>query len=307
MNTDSGDEGRTPGPAAAAVSQADDPNEWVAAAAELPAAKVIRIDADHALVRARDGLFLVNAHDFYVGQVLMTYGQASAQESAMLRHLCGPGHVAVEVGANMGCYTVGLARHVGPTGRVIAIEPQPPIFHCLCANMALNGLFNARCYPIGLGAQAGYMMVPPTDYRTTENFGGTSLLPSGPGTRVRVERLDDIFDLPALRLLKIDVEGMEQQVLEGAEATIARLRPVIYVENDRQEKSQALIEYLLSLGYRLWWHLPRLFSPDNFFGVADDVYGRIVAVNLVCVPRELTSNIQGLTEVADPTFHPMRR
>lgn len=67
-----------------------------------------------------------------------------------------------------------------------------------------------------------------------------------------------------VRLLKVDVEGSELQVLQGAQETLAKSRPVLYVENAQVDQSPALIEYLWKQGYRLWWHISSLFNPQNY-------------------------------------------
>jgi len=77
----------------------------------------------------------------------------------------------------------------------------------------------------------------------------------------------------------------------GAEQTIRRYRPVLYVENDREEKSAALIRQLLALDYRLYWHLPPLFEPRNYFGVTENVFGRIVSVNMLGLHGSIPQNI----------------
>jgi hypothetical protein len=79
---------------------------------------------------------------------------------------------------------------------------------------------------------------------------------------------------------------MEQQVLEGGSSTIHGLRPTLYVENDRKEKSHDLIELLLAMDYSLWWHITRLYNPGNFAGNANNVFGGTVSVNMLCVPKE---------------------
>lgn len=297
----------TAGSAGAASPPPQDSAALRVAGVPLPAERVIQIDQDSALVRARDGLFLVNVHDVYVGQALMIYGELVRDEALLLKRLCRPGDVVVEVGANIGAHTVGLARHILPDGRMLAIEPQPAIFHYLAANIALNGLLNVRCLPVGLGSRRGAMIVPPLDYRRTNNFGGVSLQAAGAGTRVRIARLDDVFEDSALRLIKIDVEGMERDVVEGAANVINRFRPILYLENDRVEKSRALIETLFALGYRLWWHTPALFSAENFFGERNNPYPNIVSMNMIGLPRELPSNLPAAREITDPAHHPLRR
>ena len=59
----------------------------------------------------------------------------------------------------------------------------------------------------------------------------------------------------------------------------------------------SLIEWLWSKQYRLWWHVPPLFNPDNFFGDEVDLYPRVASINMVCLPRELELPIAGLEEV----------
>ena len=127
-------------------------------------------------------------------------------------------------------------------------------------------------------------------------------------------------DLPSLRLLKIDVEGMERDVLQGSAALIAKHRPLLYVENDRLEKSRALIEWIMAAGYRLWWHFPALYNPENHFGVRENVYpGKyfgirenalpsVTSVNMLCQPAESALPVSGggLIEVTDVDSHPLR-
>jgi FkbM family methyltransferase len=270
--------------------------------------RCIPLGAHNVLVRGRDGLFLANRNDVYVGRALIRYGEYSRAEADFLKDLCRPGDVVVEAGANVGSHTIGLARHVGPAGRVVAFEAQPEVFYALCANVALNSLHNVHCVSCALGAAPGALHLPPVDYDREGNFGGVSLDqgPAAAGTPVPVQPLDDLFHHERLRLFKVDVEGMEEAVLRGAARTIARHRPVLYVENDRVEQSRSLIELIKGWGYRLWWHLPPLFHPDNFFGVAENDYGNIASLNMLCLPREWTINIAGLREITDASEHPMR-
>jgi hypothetical protein len=144
---------------------------------------------------------------------------------------------------------------------------------------------------------------------TPHNSGGVSLGEVDEGIPITVRPLDDLVgDMQRLRLIKIDVEGMELEVLKGAQRLIDRHRPLLYVENDRVDNSKALIEHLMRLGYRLWWHAPPLFNPDNYFGIDEDDYPNIVSLNLFCQPREwpVPAYPEGfrLKEVIDSDYHP---
>jgi FkbM family methyltransferase len=205
----------------------------------------------------------------------------------------------VEVGANMGAHTIPLARAVGPRGTVHAFEPQRVIFQILCANIALNALGHVHAHQAAVGRQAGTMIVPRLNYSAVQNFGGLELGRWQEGEGVPVTTVDAL-DLPACHFLKVDVEGMEEEVLAGAEQTIRRCQPVLYMENDREEKSAGLIGYLLGLGYRLFWHLPPLFNPRNYFGVAENIFGKTVSANMLGLPASATQDTAGMKEITCP-------
>jgi FkbM family methyltransferase len=176
-----------------------------------------------------------------------------------------------------------MARLVQPGGAIVAFEPQRAIFDILCANLRLNALGNVSAFRRAVGSATGAIRVPPLDYQRPDNFGGVAL-GGASGEEVQLVTIDSL-GLPRLRLLKVDVEGMEQAVITGARATLARLKPAVYVENDRAEHSRALISQLFDIGYRLWWHITPLFNPNNFFGNARDIFGDVVSFNMIGFPR----------------------
>lgn len=272
---------------------------------------LIQLNEFNHLVRARHGLFLANRYDTYLGYALIRYGEYGEIEEQFLSSLVKPGDVVVEVGANIGTHTIPLAKRIGENGKLIAIEAQPAIMHYLCANIALNGLFNVTTHGCGCGASYETMSIPKVDYgaSTMQNFGGISLGKQDKnGVSIKVIPLDDLVaDLPKVDLLKLDVEGMEGEVIQGAIKTINRCRPWMYIENDRLEKSQALIEQIMELDYRLWWHIPPLFNANNFFGVKENDYGNVASFNMLCLPREDNTQVDNLLEITDKSYHPLRK
>ena len=110
-------------------------------------------------------------------------------------------------------------------------------------------------------------------------------------------RLDDL-DLPVCRLIKVDVEGMELSVLKGGRELIARNSPILYVENNRDAKSDELIRWISGIGYQLYWHYPPLFNPNNFNRNTENVFVDGFCSNMLCVPNG--AQIQGLEPVAVP-------
>jgi FkbM family methyltransferase len=251
----------------------------------------------------RYGRMLFPRQDQYVGRSLGLYGEFSEGEASLFRLFVAPGQVVLDVGANIGAHTVLFARAVGPTGLVLAFEPQRILHQVLCANLALNGISSVITEQAGLGRNHGTAFIPPLDYGQALNFGGLALDLASQGESVPVRPLD-AYQLQSCAFIKIDVEGMEAQVLEGAADTLRRLRPTLYVENDRREKSPELIALLQHFDYRLWWHVPPLFNPDNFRGNPENVFPGIGSRNLLALPQERAITIEGLPLVTGPQDWP---
>ncbi|CAK0750265.1 Methyltransf_21 domain-containing protein [Azospirillaceae bacterium] len=246
-------------------------------------------------MRVRDtryGAMLFNNNDAYIGRSLELYGEYSEAEAEIFRQMLSPGAVALDIGANIGAHTLSMAKFVGPEGMVYAFEPQRSVYYILCANLALNEVVNVCALQIGLGREVSKALAPRVNYATHGNFGGVSLAMAGSGDEVTVLTLDSMA-LPRCNLIKIDVEGMEDDVIAGAENTIRRLRPFMYVENDRKEKSGALIRRILDLNYRLYWHFPRIVTLKNFYDNQDPEIMPYISTNMLCVPRELPVSIKG--------------
>ena len=269
--------------------------------------RVEPLAAPNVLVRGRHGLFVVNHNDLYIGRSLITYGEYSEPEVQLLCGILSQGDVVVEVGANIGVITVPLATAVGTGGRVVAIEPDPANARLLEANLALNGLDQALIHRGACGSRKAEARLPVIDRRAPGNFGGVSLLSDGAGEAVRVDLLDDLLAVGRLRLLKIDVEGMEGDVVAGARKTIERHQPYLYLENDRPRLSESLIEQVERLGYELWWHRPPLFNRANYFDHARDIFPHIHSTNMLGIPRDRTAQIRGLERARASEPHPSER
>jgi FkbM family methyltransferase len=161
-----------------------------------------------------------------------------------------PGEVLYDVGANVGAYTLVAAVAV-PGARIVAFEPGPANFAALCANVDLNELGEQVLpVPVALGERARAAR------RAGEGVAGAagSLSGSGDGAAVLVDRLDDVvarFGLPAPNHLKLDVDGGELEVLEGASGLLASgtVRSAM-VELD-QAHERAVVDRLAGFGLEL--------------------------------------------------------
>lgn len=171
------------------------------------------------------------------------------------------GSTAVDVGANIGCHTIILASLVGPRGRVLAYEPQPLLAGLLRANTA-GAAAGIEVRQAAVGESAGTARVSLPDYETSGNPGGWSLA-VGSGKEVKrrivlgdepedvdVVRLDDedaVSSDGAVDLIKIDVEGMELDVLQGGARLLAAHQPAIFLET--RDHRHEIDEFLASIGY----------------------------------------------------------
>ena len=136
-----------------------------------------------------------------------------------------PGSVALDVGAYIGTHAMLMARLVGPHGRVYAFEPQRKVYRELRQNIALNALSNIVPLRYAVGAELGIVeMNPPRDGYYE---GGVQIGAGGEQTELRTL---DSFGFENVSVIKIDVEGYENEVLAGAADLIRASKPVILIE-----------------------------------------------------------------------------
>lgn len=248
--------------------------------------------------RCRHGWFMYNINDRIVSRSLDLYGEWAEAELFFVAQFLKPGDVVLDVGAHIGTHAVFFARHVGPDGRVFAFEPQRLSFHLLCGNAALNALMNLKCLNLAVGAGGGKIEVPIVDPTREFNFGSVSLDTGLAGDSVQMVTIDSL-GLARCDFIKIDVEGLEGDVLTGARSTILKYKPKLFLEANRPEQTPQLIRQVLDLGYNAFWQISPHYNADNFFGHKDDVFKSYQPnSNILCLPPELPS--AGLFPVTGP-------
>jgi len=203
------------------------------------------------LAATHHGPMLVNRMDFMrveggiigVGGVMLETGAHDEHDIVPLmeilaqrRQINGDGVIMIDGGANIGALTIPLGRFMTGWGAIMAFEPQERIAYALGGNIILNNCFNCRALQVVLGREHTEVDIPILDHQQPANFGGLAMngncQPGQPLERsisVKVIPLD-LLNLPRLDLLKLDVEGMEPDVIDGAKETIARCKPVIFAE-----------------------------------------------------------------------------
>ena len=129
---------------------------------------------------------------------------------------CKPGDVTVDVGANIGEVSIVMSLRAGPTGRVFAFEPNPRIYRYLLGNLALNQCHNVTALNAAVGAAAGTLRM--SDGRRDDM---NRVVDAGE-IEVSATTLDEQNWPGTIALVKVDVEGSELLVLEGAQRTLSR-------------------------------------------------------------------------------------
>jgi len=204
---------------------------------------------------------------FGVGWQLLENGAYDPDEVALalalLRDLrtCRSGPVrALDCGANIGVHAVCWGREMAGWGVVEAFEPQTRIYYALAGNVALNNVFNVTAHHLALGRAPGRIDLPGLDYLRPASYGSLELrrhdrnedigqdADAASGGSVALESIDHLAP-ERVDFMKIDVEGMELEVLEGAAGTIARDRPILLVEVIKSNAA-SLGDWLEARGYR---------------------------------------------------------
>ena len=155
----------------------------------------------------------------------------------IVRQMLSPclSEVVVDIGANIGVHTVWLSRKVGPSGVVLAVEPERTNFTILNLNTRINNLSNVIPIMLALGADSGraQLLVPRPSVMGQVTTIPSSTLSKPSVVTVDCETLDDVisaFGISQVSAIKIDVEGAELGVIQGAEQTIMKFRPRLVIE-----------------------------------------------------------------------------
>jgi FkbM family methyltransferase len=230
------------------------------------------------LAASNHGTMIVNRNDYNitgsgdaygVGSQILQHSSYDAREVGFVlallnrrRQYFGDGVLAIDGGANIGVHTIEWARHMHGWGRVLSFEAQEVVYYALAGNIALNNCLNARAKLAALGEHNGELIVPQPNYFAHASFGSLELRrqanneyigqrisyePSS-GVAVPVVSIDSL-GLERADVIKLDVEGMEVEVLRGARKALQNLRPIILIEIIKSD--QGIIKGLFDeLGYR---------------------------------------------------------
>lgn len=235
------------------------------------------------IVQTKHGLMMVRQGSDLISNYLVQKGEYEWHVVDICRLLAGRhdnGYV-LDIGANMGTVTVPLAKLL-PKYTIRAFEPQRAVYYQLCGNVALNDIDNVEVRQLAVGSESRHIYLDMPDYKTNNNIGAWSMDPEvrekspegragGAMQPVKMERLDDMHFSEPIRLIKIDVEGMELDVLRGAFYLLDHHKypPLVYESWECYDwfkpRAEELEAHVMSLGYKTYRMGPTVVAihPDN--------------------------------------------
>ncbi len=201
----------------------------------------------------------------------------------------------IEVGSNIGMHTIPLAKQL-KKGKVFCLEPQRVVYQILCGNISINNLTNVYAFNKGCSNQNGNIKIQSGSYDKPWNYGAFSL-ESGFSTEedyseetsyeelelVSIDSLAVINELDRVDLLKIDAEGYDENVLDGAKNTIQKHQPFIFIENNSETKFDSIKDKIISFGYTPYWYCSARFKAENHNKAFWSVPG--CDINMICAPK----------------------
>jgi FkbM family methyltransferase len=186
----------------------------------------------------REGLLFRAQPSIPLAWHVALFGTYEPQLREIIKVVVPGGGVAIDVGANIGWHTLLMARLAGHGGRVLAVEANPSVCERLRENLELNRFTNVLVVNCAAANEDGYLSFQGPDASEPSSGDGHVLdsgaaSPGGSTIRVPARKLDAMAadaGLERVDLIKIDVEGFEWPVLQGAEAVISRFRPHVVFE-----------------------------------------------------------------------------
>jgi FkbM family methyltransferase len=198
------------------------------------------------------------------GLALLRGEDVEAAEIAWALSLVKPGATVIDAGANVGLFTVPIARAVGPNGSVVAFEPAPGTVARLRCSIAINDLHNVCLLESAVGdveEDVDFVLAADSAYS------GLSVDPRSPPRdratvlMVTIDGAWAALGKPSVTLMKLDVESAELRALRGAKELLGKCRPVLLLEAATEGQLTAISEWLSPLGYSI--RTPVGFRPYN--------------------------------------------
>ena len=267
--------------------------------------------------KLKHGVFSYYSNDEYIGKSLSEYGEWSEGEVVLLKKLVNDNENIIEIGSNIGTHTIPLAKHVSNGGLVYAIEPQSQNYKLLSKNIKDNELKNVKIFKLAISSKKGKAYMNIFNENLTNNYGDSKIFENNfqNSEGVIVKTLDQLFyddykEIKPIKLIKCDAQGQELNIILGSQKIINMHKPFLYLENDDINTSKPLIEKVKHMGYIMFWHLPALYNPNNFFKNIKNVFPRLISCNMLCIHQSSKIKLNEVWkkyEVKNSNDHPFKK
>ena len=225
--------------------------------------------------------FIVYRWDDIISASLKLYGEYQQVELDMLLQLIGDDTVVYDIGSNIGYHA---SAFVTRSKHVYCFEANPQHYKMLRMNMQEE----PRCtlFNLAVSNATGKILVEEIDVTAIGNY-GMARVGTTTGVEVSMTSIDALVNSGQIKpphLIKIDVEGHEPGVFQGAAETIKQHMPVIYFEAQESENIPEIYNMLTALGYSLGWCVVRNYNPDNFNHNPNNQFGNDAIFSIIALP-----------------------
>lgn len=244
------------------------------------------------LTHTNYGPMIINIKDDTIGSCTSNHGYWGTADILLIQSILSQLYAneetlcLLDVGTNIGSHTLAFAQYPFKNVVVHGFEAQREIFYMVAGTIALNCLSNVFLHHVAVSNVSDVeIKIPKVDYSSKSNFGSyeierakhsdtSDMYVEGAYETIKTLRIDDL-KLNHVKLIKIDVEGMEDKVVEGASDTIKSNRPVLYIETFKTN-FEPVVTFLKNLNYLIF------MMPTH---------------DAVCIPKELNLVIRGATQI----------
>lgn len=239
--------------------------------------------------------FYINKNDRVISLQLILNGKWEEAEIALFEQNVKPGDIVIDIGANMGYYTLVAARKTGPKGKVYAFEPDPDNFRLLQKNIAANGYINVMAINKAVGEKGGTVKLFLSNEDNTGDFRTYNANDDRKSLEVEMVTIDSVLRAEKkVDVIKIDIQGSEVKALKGAKEILKKSKQIIifteFWPRGLRQAGDSGKEYLKLLrgnGFEIWeirddGDLKKVKEKDILMSYPDD---SLYNADLICIKK----------------------
>lgn len=245
-------------------------------------------------------------NDEVIGKNLREYGEYQQKEIDLLIGLLNSVNskqkVVWDIGANIGVHTSAFSKH---SAFVCSWEANPQNFKLLRMNTQGKLAPNVKVHNVAISnGKKDTIQIQDFDQSKSSNKGELSIVEKG-GVEISARSIDSyMMNYPLPSLIKIDVEGHELEVLQGALVMLKTVKPILYFETADKGSYAEHIKFLKDLDYRMWWFACPNFNKNNYNKNDNNIWGRSVICSILAMHKDVVGlNTIELQEVVDADDH----